>query len=94
MLGPDDLTGALHDALKSVQPPCGFACTSGATIDDGRYSCFHNGVGSGDSDHQLVHAPAVLGLSREHLTTRLAAWIEACHKRRVPKFDLNEDKVG
>jgi hypothetical protein len=92
MLKPDELTGALTDALRAVQPPCTTFCVSGAQIDEQRYMIYHNGTGSRDSDCQVVHAPAVLGLSREHLATRLAAWIGALHRRR--RFDLNEDKVG
>jgi hypothetical protein len=89
MLKPDELTAALNDGLRAAQPPCGAFCSAGAQIEEGRYLVFHQSVR--DTDCQAVYATAVLNLSREQLTAKLQAWVEACHKRN--RLDLNEVKA-
>jgi hypothetical protein len=88
-LNQEQLTEALHTALKAANPPCSRFCTSGAEVLDGeRYHIWHNGVGR-DTDEQYVDSTATLGHSMESLATkRLQPWVEGLH-RAGEKFNLN-----
>ena len=87
MLEPAALTEALQDALKAAVPPCGRFCTSGISIDDGRYIAFHNGTGRRDTDVQVIHAGTILAMTKATLSGRLRAWLESVH--RGERLDLN-----
>ena len=86
-LNQDELTEALHDALKACTPPCGRLCVTGATVADGRYEVFHNGAGSVKGDHQTVVAEGALKLTKEAFSGRLKAWLDGQHRRE--HVDLN-----
>lgn len=87
MLKPDELTGALHAALKACDPPCKRLCVASARIEDDKYVLAHNGLGDRDSDWQTVYAPGVLGLSKDGLAAKLRPWVEGLH--RGERVDLN-----
>lgn len=92
MLSAEQLTGALHDALKACEPPCGCFCVAGAEVtDDKQYLCFHNGVSGRSTDAVVVHAPAVLTMNQADLAICLKAWIGGLHTGK--RLDLNAGKA-
>jgi hypothetical protein len=82
----DELRAALTQARRAAGV-CGPFCRTDGEAEGGALRIGHNGTGSGDTDSQTVHAPAVLALTTDKLTDRLAAWIKDLHKRK--KTDLN-----
>jgi hypothetical protein len=89
MLTPDALTGALHSASKAALV-CTRFCVIGSSVEDGRYRCHHNGLGSSDTDSQTIFAPELLALTDEKLAVVLGAWLVALHQRKA--FAINEAK--
>jgi hypothetical protein len=80
----------LKAALKGADREagvCGKFCRSDATTDGSAYLVYHNGLGSSDSDEQIIHNTLVLAFSEEALRDRLALWLGDVHKRT--KHDLN-----
>lgn len=79
MLKLEELTEALHAALKECTPACRRFCTAGAEIEDGKYKVWHNGTGSRDTDEQMIYSAKILDLSKDVLATKLRVWVEGCH---------------
>ena len=86
-LNQDELTTALHEALKTADPPCTRFCVTGAEADEHGYHIWHNAIGRG-TDEQYIRDNAVLALTTTYLTTKLKAWVERLHKTGEP-MDLN-----
>ena len=87
MLKQDELTDALHDALKAADPPCGRFCVASVSVDGEHYVAVHNGVGASTTNVQTVIASGVLALSKDGLSAKLRGWINSVHDARP--LDLN-----
>ena len=86
-LKQEELTEALHEALKTADPPCTRWCVAGAEVDEHGYHLWHNAIGRG-TDEQYIRDNAVLALTTTYMTTKLKAWVERLHKTGEP-MDLN-----
>lgn len=87
MLNPDELKDALHDAMRAAAPACTRFCQYSIRVEDGKVVVSHNGVSDRTSDWQIVYSDKVLALSKDGLSAKLKAWVNALHKGE--RVDLN-----
>lgn len=87
MLTQEQLTEALHAALKAAQPPCARSCVAGIEIDGSNVHVWHNGIGDPPGADQVIYAEAPLGWPVSKLASRLQVWVEGQHRHEF--VDLN-----
>lgn len=89
MLSHQDLTIAIKHAQGIADCCHPHFCVVGAqvNINSPTISVWHNGIGSSDTDSQVVHATAILNYPQDRLAEHISKWITALHHR--DRVDLN-----
>ncbi len=80
MLSAEDLKKMLVEVQREVnlcRPLCYMDGT--VTAEPKGYDIYHNGIGSSDTDHQIVSAGPTLDLGEYGLKQRLVTWLKAVH---------------
>lgn len=90
MLTPEQLRAAAQLTEKASEGVCSrrYCRLALDLLGDGNgYRVAHNGIGSRDSDCQVVYAKPVLDATAEKLAEKLIAWVRDLHAGS--RLDLN-----